>query len=66
MGNRNIIGERAVDSPGAAQKSMDLGAGVEEEEVFQLIQMQNSTTTTSNMDPVKLILINDMGLYLKL
>ena len=67
MGNRNIIGERAVDSPGAAQKSMAInGVMVEEEEVFQLIQMQNSTTTTSNMDPVKLILINDMGLYLKL
>ena len=60
MGIQNLITERAADSPGAAQKSMEIGVGVEEEEVFQLIQMQNSTTTTSNMDPVKLILINDM------
>ena len=60
MDNGKSISERAADSPGVAQKSMEIRVSEEEEEVFQLIQMPNSTTTTSSMDPVKLISINDM------
>ena len=50
MGKRSFISERAADSPGAAQKSMEMDSnvGVEEEEVFRQTKRQNSTTNTSN------------------
>ena len=54
-GKGSAITERAAASPGAAQKSMDLGVGVEEEEVFRRIQSQNSTIYTSNTDTARLL-----------
>ena len=55
MGNGSIISERAVASPGAAQKSerMEGTVAVEEEEVIRQIQTPNSTINTSNMDTAK-------------
>ena len=54
MGNISFISEGAAASPGAARKSMEcLGVRVEEEEVFQRIQKQNSTINTSNTDTAK-------------
>ena len=48
-----IITERAAASPGAAQKSMEIHVGVEEEEVIRWIQTRNSTTNTWIMDTAK-------------
>ena len=55
LGKRNGTTERAVASPGAAQKSilMDTNVGVEEEEVFRQIQVHDSTINTSHTDIVK-------------